>query len=1150
MDEKTARGGSEDIKATKKRSWGRRLAVVALVFLAMIGGATWALPRLAGTAFVRSAIAVRVNRALAPSRVEVAGLSASWFGTLRATGLKFTDGQGKTILTADAAALDRGLAALFIDPSRLGTLTVEGANIDIERRADGSIDLVDALTPPAPPSGNKPAAGDRKPIDVTLKVVRSAVVLRSPELVEPITAGQAELTIRLPAAADRKLGWQVALASPPGGSAEQTLTLDGDFDHRAADSPDTSLRIAGKDWPLAVTAGGLVAKGRLDGEIRLGRTTGHWAAAGEANLLDLDAAGPALAGDRLRLDAVKGSWDLAEDDGAWAIRKLSVDCPVASVGATATIGGDRSGAKAVHLEGRIDLAALAKLIPRALRLRQGIALDRGEARVVLDVKAAGEAQEGSLEANLSDLAGHDATRAFTLGAPATLVARGRRSAASLSVETIELKSAFASLKGSGDMDRGLALSGTFDLAAVQSQFRQLIDFGRVGLAGKGRLAADYRRDKGRFAGRSVVEIQALNVAGLTTSPYAREVLRLEADASGPADPSGLPASWADFRGKFHSPFELVNVTARSQGDVMSWKGTASLPAVLPQRSGRAGADFAGRWTAPTAAATGRGVIEIDELRLNLQPDDQALIPAGVMLAALRGRLDLDADDLTVTPLPLGQGQRAPATLGDHGMKVRGLLKNPSSPESAEVDVRGDLAAIDAFLNVWTGQSGTGLAGPAGIRFIAEPDGGRLKLRLAAQAPTALGGQPVELAFGGAYDPAADRLECRTVTVATPYARIEAAGQVAEATTRRAADLSGTIAPDWKNLTAIVEKAVEAEARIEGRPRPFHVKGPLSGDSLAAIVKGLEDAEVGVDITSANVFGLAMSEAPLVVRCKGGSLTMDSFRTTINEGFVDLKPGLSVDDAQGIAVLLHEGTALGGVKINDEVSRRVLTYIAPVLDRATHVSGTIAADMKGEIPITGPPSRTTTLNGHLAFQDVVFAPGPAASEILSVVGRGSAQGVRMQQPVQLSIANRRVIQDGLKISVRKGVDIGLKGSVGFDQTLALRATVPITRTMLGSQAPAELGDALKGNEVTIPIGGTVSRPTIDRRALRLALGDLSKGALKQGLQKEASKLLDRLGPAPAAGARNGTGSKRTGGTAGALEDLEDNLLKRVLPGGKP
>ncbi|QEH32221.1 hypothetical protein OJF2_06900 [Aquisphaera giovannonii] len=1150
MDDTGARGGSEGSKQKPKRPWRRRLCLAALLLVAAGGLLLWALPWMAGLSPSRLAIVARVNRALAPSRVEVGGLSISWFGTIRATGLSLTDKDGKVIVTAEGAELDRGLAALLIDPSRLGTITVDGAKADIERRADGSIDLVDALTPPRPAEKTPPPRGEGKPLDLTLKIVRSAVVVRSPELVEPITAGQAEVTVRLPAAADKKLGWQVRLATPPGGIAEQTLAVDGEFDHRAEGSPDTAVRIAGKDWPLAIAAGGLVTRGRLDGEIRAGRSAGRWGASGEADVLGLDVDGPALAGDRLKLDAVKGSWDLAQDGGAWAIRKLAVDCPVGSLGAAATVGGDPAKGADAHLEGRIDLAALARLIPRALRLREGIALDRGEARVVLDLKTAGDAQEASLEANVSDLAGREGARVFTLGAPATLVARGRRSAAGLTVDALELKSAFASLKGSGDPGSGIKVSGTFDLAAVQAQFRELIDFGGVALAGRGGLAADYRREKSAFIGRGVLEVRGLDLAGLAASPYSREVLRLEVDATGPADPAGLPASWAELRAKFQTPREVASLAATSRDGAVAWKGAASLPVALATRSGRAGAESSGRWTTAAATAPGRGVIEVDELRLNARPDDPALAADGLLLASVRGRLDLDADELTVAPLPPRPGEKTPLELAGNGLKLRGLLKNPSAPESADVEVRGDLAAIDRALAIWTGQAGSGLAGPAAARIIAEPDGGRLKLRLAAKAPAALGGKAVDLAFRGAYEAATDRLDCQSLTAVTPYARVDASGQVVEATARRVADLSGTLAPDWQALTAIVEQAVEAEARLEGRPRGFRVKGPLSGGSLAAIVKGLEEAELGVDLTSADVFGLALGEAPVVVRCKGGVLAVDRIQTTLNEGRVDLRPGLTVDDAQGIAVLLGEGSALSGVKVNDEVSRRVLSYVAPVLDRATHVSGTIAADMKGEIPITGPPSRTTTLNGHLAFQDVVFAPGPAAAEVLSVVGRRAQEGIRMQQPVQLSIANRRVIQEGLKVTVRQGVDVGLKGSVGFDQTLELKATVPITKAMLGSQAPAQLGDALRGNDITIPIGGTVSHPTVDRRALRVALGNLSKGAVRQGLQKEASKLLDRLGPPPAAGPGTPPGARRPRSKADALEGLEDQLLRRVLPGGKP
>ena len=138
-----------DDQTPRKRSIVRRVArAVALVLLlgvVVLGAIPWLL----STPPARDAFVAAVNQRIAPSRFGLGGLSVSWAGSIRLSGVSLRYKHGKTLVTARQAVLDRGLLALALDRSRLGTLTVDGAVVDVERAADGVIDLVDALLPAA-----------------------------------------------------------------------------------------------------------------------------------------------------------------------------------------------------------------------------------------------------------------------------------------------------------------------------------------------------------------------------------------------------------------------------------------------------------------------------------------------------------------------------------------------------------------------------------------------------------------------------------------------------------------------------------------------------------------------------------------------------------------------------------------------------------------------------------------------------------------------------------------------------------------------------------------------------------------------------------------------------------------------------------------
>ena len=1145
-----------DDPTPRKRSWRRRLFRAAPVAAGLLVAAVGSLPWIAGTPPARRLLFSAAKSAVAGGEIDFKDVELSWLGPTRVHGLSLTDRNGKTLVKAGRASLDRGLLALLRDRNDLGTLTIEGGVLDVERRADGSIDLIDLLSPARPGKIPDPAAAPspKSPttVGLTVRVVEGWVRFKTPELPEAFTAHKADVEIRLPAKAVEKLSWKVRLAKPEGGAGGESLGVDGEFDLNAAGAPDLSVVVKGERWPLVVRAGGVDSRVKLDGAFKASRAGGRWASSGDAKLLDFRASGPSLAGDRPALDVLNAAWDVAETEGAWSVRKLGLVCPVGAISANGSVATGPDGvAPDARIEGRVDLAALAKQIPHTMRLRDGLTLERGSVRLAAQVRtdAATGARSASVEANVSDVDARNASHAFTLRDPATLNAKASRTANGFTVEGVEVKTPFLTLSGSGDLEKGVRLNGSVDLAGVEAQLREVIDFGGVQLAGKGRLAAEYRKTGDKFVGRSAAEVRGLRLAGLTADPVERGAVRLDAAASGPADASGLPAAFENVRANLKSDKDTVTFAAANKDGKGTLNAALALPVAFNGKAARAEGKLAGRWT--KARPGDRGVVEVDELRLGLTPEDAKLAGSALAFAA-KGRYDLDADDLALSPLPLPAGARPAVAVGPEGVRLRGLRTSPLAERAGRVVLVGDLAALDSAVAAWAGQAEHGLGGAYKAVVGLGPNGGKLNLAVSLHVddlsrPGPAGKDrrpegPVTIAYSGSYDPAADRLACGAVAFASRYGRVDASGAVDAPTTRRVADLAGTVSPNWETVTRLVAESTEPEARVAGKPRAFRLKGPLAGDSLAGFLKGV-DAEVGLELTSADAFGVNLGPTPVVVRCKAGALSVDPIETTLNNGKLVLKPGLVVDDSRGIAVLLGPGSAVENAEINDEVSQRVLTYVAPVLSDATHVRGRVNAQIRSaDIPVTGPPDHTLTLTGELAFQNVVFAPGKFANELLAVVGRRDSPGLRIQQPVQLEVANGRVIQKGLEVPVGPDAKVALEGSVGFDQTLDLRARIPITKAMLGGRVSGFDG-LVAGKSVTVPVGGTVSRPSINRRALQVALGELSKGALRD----EAKGLLDRYAPGAAGnGDANAPGNPAGGGD---LKGLENELLRRVLPGGR-
>ena len=178
-----------------------------------------------------------------------------------------------------------------------------------------------------------------------------------------------------------------------------------------------------------------------------------------------------------------------------------------------------------------------------------------------------------------------------------------------------------------------------------------------------------------------------------------------------------------------------------------------------------------------------------------------------------------------------------------------------------------------------------------------------------------------------------------------------------------------------------------------------------------------------------------------------------------------------------------------------------------MSRATDVNGKISVVLSPEgatIPITS--QLKAQAQGVIAFKDVVFRPGPLADQVFRLTGQAVPK-LAFAEPVQFSVIDGRVQQSGLSVPLPGGTKVEFAGSVGFDKTLQVVASVPITAAMVGRDA--ELEKTLNGLKVKVPIGGTLSQPAIDRRGLQTATRDAIRTVADREIKGQASKLVDRV-----------------------------------------
>lgn len=550
--------------------------------------------------------------------------------------------------------------------------------------------------------------------------------------------------------------------------------------------------------------------------------------------------------------------------------------------------------------------------------------------------------------------------------------------------------------------------------------------------------------------------------------------------------------WTVPRLEVSTPLITVNASAETKegrfegrGRIASKEHGASLDGTIAARSNEAG-------------------VAIERLDVAVVPGDLAKSQEPLRFSA-RGSYDRAWDELLLEPI-VGQEKRpAPAALELRRLAI--LPHHDWSKLVVEAELGGDVGA----LGDWLPESMDGLRGSWSARASASSRDDKFQLSGAVDAESrsigATGNIEVERLLGVKLEASAPRdlarIDLETLALSSRYASLTASGRLDDPRGRRVAEVTGSFAPDWKSISAMLSARVEPGASVKGHPSPMRLRAQLTEDWRKTL-----EGEFGIGLDGADVYGLKLGPTPLVVRAREGRLVFDPIDATLNGGRVHVEPVISLEGADGPAIRLGPETSVADIQVNDEVSHRVLSFVAPVLDNATRVSGRVSAEIEDAyFPLSRDGKRGMTVNGQVEFQDVAFNPGPLAEQLLDVVRVTDRPSWRLNKPVSLSIADRRVHQTGLALPLGRLSQIELEGWVDFDRNMELTASIPFTPAMVANRPV--LGGIVGGTRVSVPIHGTLDNPKVDKEALGVAMKEMGVTLLEQTVTRGLPELLMKL-----------------------------------------
>jgi len=1077
--------------------------------------------------------------------------SLGWFSGVGVEQLEIRDPSGELLASIASIQGDTSLLGLALRQSSVGRFEVDGAVVNLVLRDKGS-NFEDVFAPLlSRPHGNVAAELEVKGARVTIDDLPTQSRYQLQDLNVSLNTRDAADQLKLQASG------KLATTAAPAGFELSLAGSTGTPNQAPFGSGQVSCDLNGLPLDLVSPAVRRVLPGaKLTGALTA-KFTGAWGGEqpahleGDARVDDFSLAAAALGADRLALSKIHFPCKLSQSGDTVRLEKLTVDCDLARVDVSGSVQVGQFdmahllaslASEELTIEGHVDLARLASLLPQTLHVRPGTQITEGEARLVVSGRGKGDevAWQGRLDT--TRIAAQSERGPIAWEQPITIDLAGRQTKTGPIVDRANCTSSFLEVKAAGTPEQ-LEGSLRFDLGRLTAELRQFLDL-TFNLAGTGTGNLHWRRSTdGQLA--AAVEFQAQQFQFITAGrrPWSEPAIAAQLKGAGQYA-SGSPTRLDSFSAGLQTAGDRLDVSLLQP---VSEPGTSGWPLQLTWQGELADwlpriesfADLTG-WDVSGKAALGAKLawsasgIRIEQSKLTaerlhawgpaLYLDEPAVslegagswqssesrceVPSAVCQA---GETTLRISNASLTlpkqGAPLASGSCSYKT--DAGQLARWLQSPKSAAWRASGQGSGELQLTEQD-------------GITSIRF----DGAFANLQIAEAAAPAAGGaaaaavgwsEPkLDMQARLSYRRASDLLKIDQLSLASAALKCAVQGQIAAASVTADADLQGKLDYDLEKLGPLWRPYLGPGAKLAGQEsRAFALRGPLAARPGSSRWQQLA-GEADLAWEGAEVYALPIGKGQLAGKLAGGIVDFIPLDVQVSEGRFKLAPQIRLSP-EPAELRLAKGPMVEQVRITPEICAKALKFIAPILAEVTRTEGRFSVDLAGGIVPLAAPAKAD-ISGQLLIHSVAVKPGPIADEFLGL-GRQIENLVLRREPspndgALLTIENQnvdfrmvegRVYHQGLKFMAGI-VPVTTRGSVGLDESLALVAEVT-----LGSWIPDGSPFAgLKGQTLEVHVGGTLRRPLTDGKALeRLGaqlIGKAVPGLLLDRLNKRLDKLL--------------------------------------------
>jgi len=1138
------------------RTGSRKIITISLsvlgILLLLISIGLFSLPTIISTEWAGNKAKQTVNAKISGT-IDFQSLSLSWFNGLKIRGITYEDGGSGIRLRVADITTSKGLLELAKNYRDIGTVTIENPLVYITLKDKRKSADTDASDLAKKQNANKSTTGDEKKQSlpgstkgrdtIALPIVAGKLNIRGggvitilPDTIEKQVIDGLDLQIHI-SGQNNSLEYRVKFQS---GDGKGLVKGAGNFvlpsgNLAALGGVQTQATLDLSNWQLADQLSILTTMSDIP--TGSGVLSGHLGVAGNiedgiditGNLTaeNIQLSGGLLQTDTPSLDKITIELDAHKTRSAFTIRQVALDSPLATGSASGTI--DVNDDKDITGKLAINLAELFAQFPVTLKLKEGNKISKGQIDLNAQVNWNENTTTFDTRASLDQLEGIAGKKKISLDKSVTLLVKGENSLAGLHLENLAIQSSFLNGQGQGDINK-MQVVASADIGAALKEVKKFISVEEWQSTGKLDLKLDINTKSESLravAGEVTIQDFVLKQKGRVIAPRAgvktKLVTTLRVDSE--MRPIEMIDTILDFQtwlGRGAASVKNLVPPSKSRSveiKDLKFNGTVKLSHLtnmlhtlnaLPKDN-----RFSGQVIIDTRLSMKNQKVDLGETKVNINnllftKENQKADEKKIQIAT-RGKVDLEAKAASLSSVDI-------ATTAGHITFSELLIKDWSKPGNSiksNGTIELDLALLTKLLSDFLKlPPQTDIAGKAAIKLkvdltskenqMVQLDGTFSNLKISGPDKKPILEESIQLKLDLSGDLEEQNITLSKLDLISAPVSFSTKGTVAPDKKERLLSAEGFITLDLRTISEYLKSLANLDLEMIGaEKKPFTLQLKSTGRQWVEFPKKAT-LSAAFHADSIKGFGLLIESLDIPIKLAKGRGEL-SIQGNVNKGKLNISPIFDFNVEQPVVSVPENSVVMANVGLTDDLSKDLLAHINPIFQGAAVSSGTVDLTLQSlNWPLVAAARKNGTFAGTLSFNEAKLQGGGLLAPLLEVMKVEEREIVLGDQPMEFVAKNERIRCSSLAIIVNEHTLL-LSGSIGFDKSLDYVVQVPVTKKMVSG----DVYKYLKGTVISVPIGGSVSKPTINKNVVQVALKDLIFQAGKKQIEDQAGKLLQNL-----------------------------------------